>query len=87
MATSLGIDVYVKLPTGHTMTFDLLPSDTIGTVCSKIASDEQVPPDRVQLKYTGKVLNKAHTLGYLGVRAETILKAEVSQPSLVFQDN
>lgn len=37
-----------------------------------------VSEDRLQIKYQGKILKKFHSLGYLGVCRETILKAEVT---------
>eukprot|EP00918_Siedleckia_nematoides_P075598 GHVU01165490.1.p1 GENE.GHVU01165490.1~~GHVU01165490.1.p1 ORF type:complete len:495 (+),score=68.54 GHVU01165490.1:193-1677(+) len=71
------LDVYVKLPSGRTTSVTLSPTDTIQTVCEHVATEEGVPANLVVLKYTGKVLKKDKTLGYLGVCQETILKAEV----------
>ena len=72
------LDVYVKLPSGRTISMDMLPGDKVQQIYDKVAIQESIPEDRVLIKYTGKVLNKTHTVGYLGVCAETILKAEVS---------
>ena len=82
---SPAIEVYVKLPSGRTSSFELLPSDKVSRIYDRIASEEDVPVDRVIIKYTGKILNKSLTLGYLGVCRETILKAEVSQSFCIFQ--
>ena len=79
---SNGIECYVKLPTGRTITFNLVPGDEAGKIYSRVAEEENVPVDRVLIKYTGKVINRSHTVGYLGVCKETILKAEVSLHSL-----
>ncbi len=78
------VDVYVKLPSGRTVHMDMMPADAVRNIYSRIAEEEGVPEDRVVIKYTGKVLRKKDTIGYLGVRAETILKAEVFFP-LLFQ--
>ena len=43
----------------------------------KIGEELAVSADRVLIKYTGKVINKNQTVGYLGICKETILKAEV----------
>ena len=76
MASNI-IDCYIKLVSGRTVTLNLTPSDTIQKACNQIAEQEKVPADRVNLKYQGKVLQKTHSMGYLGVCKETILKAEV----------
>ena len=72
------IDVYVKLPTGKTLSFLLSPGDKVQCVYNRTAKETGVPEERVKIKYTGKVLQKSDTVGYLGICKETILKAEVS---------
>ena len=76
MATGT-IDVYVKIPTGRNAQYYVRPSDTIETICRKVAEEEKVKVMQVRLKYQGKILNRTHSMSYLGVRPETILKAEV----------
>lgn len=77
MASSC-VDVYVKLSSGRTSTLFMNPSDRVSGICEKIAKEEGVNSQLITLKYQGKVLNRTHTIGYLGIRAETILKGEVS---------
>lgn len=77
MATNL-IDVYVKLQSGKAISSDFLPTDSVSTIAAFVARHEGVPETRVRLKYQGKTLDKKHSIGYLGIRAETILKGEVS---------
>jgi Ubiquitin family len=72
------IDVYVKLPSGRTSSFFLDESDLVKKVYQRIADEEKISVDLVQIKYTGKCINPSHTVGYVGICAETILKAEVS---------
>ncbi|XP_041367578.1 uncharacterized protein LOC121382130 [Gigantopelta aegis] len=79
MASNI-IDVYVKLPTGRTCQFDLSGSDNIARVCDVIASQEAVDSGAVRLRYQGKYLDRNSTLSYLGVRPETILRAEILIP-------
>ena len=71
------IDVYVKLPSGRTITVRPIASDTVQTISRQVAKDEGVMEKRVRLKYQGKRLKKQLTVGYLGICTETILKAEV----------
>ncbi|WAR00437.1 UBIQP-like protein [Mya arenaria] len=80
---SNGIDVYVKLPSGKAIELKQLPANTVRDIARKVAESEKVPERRVRLKYQGKTLDKNKTIGYLGVRAETILKAEVIFPKKV----
>ncbi|XP_061173269.1 uncharacterized protein LOC133182435 [Saccostrea echinata] len=77
------VDVYVKLPTGRTTTLNLLPGSRISEINKHVGREEGVPDDRVILKYQGKILDGRKTVGQYGVRAETILKAEVVIPRTI----
>ena len=72
------VDVYVKLPSGRTSVLNLMPTDLVRKINAKIAKEEEIPALRVRMKYQGKILKKSDTIGYLGIRPETILKADVS---------
>ncbi|XP_071966071.1 uncharacterized protein [Antedon mediterranea] len=77
-ARSGQLDVNVKLPkSGRTSNFQLPSHKTIEDVCKKVAEEEKVSTKQIIIKYTGKILNRFHTLSFLGVRPETVLKAEV----------
>ncbi|KAL8586202.1 hypothetical protein ACOMHN_021469 [Nucella lapillus] len=71
------VDVYVKLPTGRTAVYYVQPCDMIEKICRKVAEEEKVKETQVRLKYQGKILDRTHSMSYLGVRPETILKAEI----------
>jgi hypothetical protein len=71
-------DVYVKLPSGKTTVYYVHLHDTIEKICQKIAEEEKIKLTQVRLKYQGKTLQSSHSMSYLGVRPETILKAEVT---------
>jgi len=71
------VDVYVKHASGQTTTFYLIPSDPVRKIYDRVAEVEKVSPSAIRIKYTGKVLNPELTVGYMGICAETILKAEV----------
>ncbi|KAL3866875.1 hypothetical protein ACJMK2_044128 [Sinanodonta woodiana] len=74
------VDVYVKLPSGKATCIKLLPTDQVRKISEYLSKQEEVPERYIRLKYQGKVLNKSHTVGYLGVCAETILKGEIMVP-------
>lgn len=76
-------DVYVKHPSGRTAVYHVSPDDTILTICTKIAEEEKVKDNQVRLKYQGKILDRSHSMSYLGVRPETILKTEFLVPRAV----
>lgn len=77
---SCSIDVYIKLPSGKAISSQHLPSDTVQKITAHVAKGEGVDERRIRLKYQGKILDKSKTIGYLGICAETILKAEVVFP-------
>ncbi|KAK3595181.1 hypothetical protein CHS0354_002782 [Potamilus streckersoni] len=79
MATPV-VDVYVKLPSGKATCIQLLPTDQVKKISEYLSKQEEVPERHVRLKYQGKVLNKSHAIGYLGICAETILKGEIIVP-------
>ena len=75
------VDVYVKLQSGKAISSNFLPSETVAKIASFVARQEGIPDSRVRLKYQGKTLDKTKSIGYLGIRPETILKGEVSRMS------
>lgn len=79
MATC-SVDVYIKLPSGKAISSQHLPTDTVRQIAAHVAKGEGVAEARIRLKYQGKILDKSKTIGYLGIREETILKAEVRLP-------
>ncbi|XP_070566338.1 uncharacterized protein [Ptychodera flava] len=76
MASPL-VDVYVKLTTGRVVTYEMMPSTTVTEIYKKVAEEEMVPDNRVVLRYTGKIVKRQHTIEYLGICKETILKSQV----------
>ena len=78
MATAGDIDVYVKMPSEHSAQYDVKSCFTIKLLCGLIAKDENIPATQVRLKYQGKTLDGTKSVGWYGVRPETILKVDVS---------
>ncbi|VDI13275.1 Hypothetical predicted protein [Mytilus galloprovincialis] len=82
MATP-SVDVYVKLPSGRTSVLKLLPTEQVKRINEQIAKEENILPRRVRVKYQGKFLDKSKAIGFLGIRPETILKAEFVVPRYI----
>ena len=84
MATST-VEVFVKLQSGRAISSTFGSHDTVAEITSFVAREEGgVPDQRVRLKYQGKVLDPRKTIGYLGIRPETILRGEVSKRFYLF---
>jgi hypothetical protein len=71
------VEVNIKLSTGAFYTFNMKPWSTVRTVCEELGKKLRKPEKCIRLSHTGKELQKTHSLDYLGVRAEIILRAEV----------
>ena len=73
------VEVFIKLQSGRAISSEFHHTDTVGRIISFVAREEGgVPERRVRLKYQGKTLDTRKTIGYLGIRPETILRGEVS---------
>ena len=83
-APAYAFQLFAKTPTGHTITLEVEPSDSVANVKTKIQDRTTIAPDALSLTFGGVELQDASTLADYGIAKEdTIFISLVGTPELL----
>ena len=67
------MQIFVKTPTGNTITLKVNSSDTIGVIKTKIQEKEGIPADQQSLMFNSKQLEDGHFVDYYEIHGDDVI--------------
>jgi large subunit ribosomal protein L40e len=74
---AFAMQVFVRLPSGRTVTLDTEPSDTTEALKTKIQDKEGIPPDQQSLFFAGRLMEDGYTLSDYNIIREATIRLQL----------
>ena len=76
------MEIYVKMPDGEIITYDLLPSDTIEGIQQDIQDTERIPIGQQHLFFSERPLSTKHPLSFYNIKDKSTLVLRLKTDSM-----
>ena len=76
------MEIYVKMPDGEIITYDLLPSDTIEGIQQDIQDTERIPIGQQHLFFSERPLSSKHPLSFYNIKDKSTLVLRLKTDSM-----